>query len=45
VTADRGDELAARCRGLGIPIFNKPVEPARLRAFLGAVRSRARGAA
>jgi hypothetical protein len=41
VTADRGDALAARCRGLGIALFNKPVEPARLRAFLGAAAASA----
>jgi hypothetical protein len=34
VTADRGDGLAARCRALGAPLLNKPVEPARLRAVL-----------
>ncbi len=44
VTADRGEVLAARCRKLGLPLFNKPVEPAGLRAFLGSVTSPARTA-
>jgi signal transduction histidine kinase/CheY-like chemotaxis protein len=35
VTADRTPALAARCRELAIPVLNKPVEPARLRAWLG----------
>ncbi len=41
ITADRSDAVALQCRDLGIPVFNKPVEPARLRAFLGAVLPRA----
>ncbi|MFT3972374.1 MAG: PAS-domain containing protein [Amaricoccus sp.] len=34
VTADRSRRLADRCGALGIPLLNKPVEPARLRALL-----------
>jgi signal transduction histidine kinase/CheY-like chemotaxis protein len=34
VTADRSRRLADRCAALGIPLLNKPVEPARLRAVL-----------
>jgi hypothetical protein len=37
VTADRSRELAARCGLAGIPIVNKPVEPAKLRAVLTSV--------
>lgn len=40
VTADRSPELAARCKTLDIPIINKPVGPARLRAVLGAIAAR-----
>lgn len=39
ITADRSEEVAARCREMALTLFNKPVEPARLRAFLGAVTS------
>jgi signal transduction histidine kinase/CheY-like chemotaxis protein len=34
VTADRGASVAALCRGAGLPIIAKPVEPVRLRALL-----------
>jgi two-component system, sensor histidine kinase len=34
VTADRSQALAGRCAALGVPLLNKPVEPARLRALL-----------
>jgi CheY-like chemotaxis protein len=34
VTADRSRRLADRCAALGIPLLNKPVEPARLRAYI-----------
>ena len=34
VTADRSKGLAARCRALGVAFHNKPVQPARLRAWL-----------
>lgn len=34
VTADRGGRLAERCAAHGVPLLNKPVEPARLRALL-----------
>ena len=49
ITADHGAEVAARARALGCPVLRKPVRPAALRAFLGAVSagraaSRARGA-
>lgn len=38
VTADRSRALADRCAALGIPMLNKPVEPARLRALLARCR-------
>lgn len=38
VTADRSPTLAATCEAEGIPILNKPVEPARLRALLAGIR-------
>jgi PAS domain S-box-containing protein len=49
ITADHGPELLARARTLGCPVLRKPVKPAALRAFLGAVgagraASRARAA-
>ena len=34
VTADRGEPLKARAAALGLPLFTKPVKPARLRALL-----------
>lgn len=34
VTADRGPRLADRCAALGIPLLNKPVEPAALRSLI-----------
>lgn len=34
VTADRSRRLADRCVALAVPLLNKPVEPARLRALL-----------
>lgn len=37
VTADRSETLVRECRARGIDLFNKPVEPARLRAYLGTV--------
>ena len=37
VTADRTDEVAERCRQLGVVLLNKPVAPARLRALLASV--------
>jgi hypothetical protein len=40
VTADRSPEVAARCKALDIPVINKPVSPARLRAVLGAIAGR-----
>jgi len=40
ITADRSEEVAARCRALGVTLFNKPVEPARMRAFLGAIAAK-----
>jgi signal transduction histidine kinase/Na+/proline symporter/CheY-like chemotaxis protein len=37
ITADRGADVVARARSLGCPVLHKPVKPAALRAFLGAV--------
>jgi Na+/proline symporter/signal transduction histidine kinase/CheY-like chemotaxis protein len=37
ITADHRAELTARARTLGCPVLRKPVQPAALRAFLGAV--------
>jgi two-component system, sensor histidine kinase len=37
ITADRGAELAARCRREQVPLLRKPVAPARLRALLGGI--------
>ncbi|MCJ2182643.1 PAS-domain containing protein [Novosphingobium sp. 1949] len=34
ITADRSDEVAEMAAGLGLPVLNKPVKPARLRALL-----------
>ena len=34
ITADRGDEVAELAAGQGLPVLNKPVKPARLRALL-----------
>lgn len=36
VTADHSDEVAQRCRSLGVGLLRKPVKPAALRAFLNA---------
>ncbi len=44
VTADRSEAVAGRCQEFGVALFNKPVEPARLRAYLGSLQSAARGA-
>ncbi len=37
ITADRSVSLAAQCRDSGIPVLNKPLEPARLRALLAGI--------
>lgn len=34
ITADRGEDLKAHAAALGLPLFTKPVKPARLRALL-----------
>ncbi|TYC87447.1 PAS-domain containing protein [Novosphingobium sp. BW1] len=34
ITADRGDEVAELAAAQGLPVLNKPVKPARLRALL-----------
>ena len=43
VTADRGRALADRCASLGIPLVNKPVEPARLYELLARCHHRLPG--
>jgi CheY-like chemotaxis protein len=37
ITADNDADVAARARALGCPVLRKPVKPAALRAYLGAV--------
>lgn len=34
ITADRNDEISARCRGLGCEVLHKPLRPAELRALM-----------
>ena len=37
ITADRSASLSVQCRERGIPVLNKPLEPARLRALLAGI--------